>query len=102
MNISVTEIKTLLDQLATNLCSSIESGDRENVLAAQKTFTEAIATLWNSLEENEVDRKNKSVLRLVAGWAIHELPQLILDPVNDEQIKRELKLFQRSLILIAS
>jgi hypothetical protein len=78
----------------------MESGDREKALAAQKTFTEAIATLWNSLEGGEVDRKIKSVLRLVAGWAIHELPEQILDPINDEKIKRELKLLQRSLILI--
>ena len=78
----------------------MESGDRENVLAAQKTFTETIATLWNTLEVSEVDRKIKSVLRLVAGWAVYELPEQILDPVNDEKIKRELKLFQRSLIMI--
>jgi hypothetical protein len=78
----------------------MESGDREKALAAQKIFTETIATLWNTLEVSEVDRKIKSVLRLVAGWAIHELPEQILDPVNDEKIKRELKLFQRSLIMI--
>jgi hypothetical protein len=102
MNLPVAEIKTRLDELATDLCNSMESGSLEKALSAQKTFTETIATLWNTLEENEVDRKIKSVLRLVAGWAIHELPQQILDPVNDEQIKRELKLFQRSLILIDS
>jgi hypothetical protein len=100
MNLPVAEIKTLLDGHATNLCNSLESRDREKVLAAQRIFTETIATLWNTLEENEVDRKIKSVLRLVAGWAIHELPGQILDPVNDEKIKRELKLFQRSLVLI--
>jgi hypothetical protein len=100
MNLPVAEIKTRLDGLITNLCNSIESGDREKVLAAQKIFTEAIATLWNTLEVSEVDRKIKSVLRLVAGWTIHELPEQILDPVNDERIKRELKLFQRSLIMI--
>lgn len=80
----------------------MESGDREKVLAAQKIFTETIAILWNTLEVSEVDRKIKSVLRLVAGWAIHELPEQILDPVNDEKIKRELKLFQRSLVMVDS
>ncbi len=100
MNLPVVEIKTLLDGLATNLCNAIESGDREKVLAAQKIFTETIATLWNTLEESEINRKIKSVLRLVAGWAIRELPEQILDPVNDEKIKRELKLFQRSLLII--
>jgi hypothetical protein len=100
MNLPVAEIKTLLDGLATNLCNSMESGEREKALAAQSIFAETIATLWNTLEVSEVDRKIKPVLRLVAGWAIHELPEQILDPVNDEKIKRELKLFQRSLIMI--
>ena len=100
MNLPVAEIRTRLDGLVMNLCNSIESGDREKVLAAQKIFTETIAELWNTVEENEIDRKIKSVLRLVAGWAIHELPEQILDPVNDEKIKRELKLFQRSLIMV--
>jgi hypothetical protein len=49
---------------------------------------------------SEGDRKIKSVLRPVAGWAIHELPEQILDPMNDEKIKRELKHFQRSLVMI--
>jgi hypothetical protein len=100
MNLPVAETKSLLDGLTTDLCSSMESGDRENVLAAQKIFTKTIATLWKALEHGEVDRKIKSVLRLIAGWAIYELPEQILDPVNDEKIRRELKLFQRSLIMI--
>jgi hypothetical protein len=100
MGLPVAETKTLLNELSTDLYNSLESGDREKALAAQKTFTETIAALWNALEESEVDRKIKSVLRLVAGWAIHELPQQILDPLNDEKIERELKLLQRSLILI--
>jgi len=100
MNLPVDEIKTQLSGLAANLCSSIESGDREKTLAAQKTFTDAIAALWTSLEEGEVDQKLKSVSRLVVGWAVHELPEQILGPTNDEKIKRELKLFQRSLVMI--
>jgi len=100
MNLPVNEIKTLLNGLTSNLCNSIESGDREKALAVQKTFTATIATLWTSLEENEVDPKLKSVSRLVVGWAVHELPDQILDPKNDEKVKRELKLFQRSLVLI--
>ena len=100
MNIPVAEIESRLDGLAMNLSNSIESGDRENALAAQKIFTETIATLWNTLEGSEVDRKIKSILRLVAGWAIYELPQQILDPAHDQKIKRELRLFQRSLVMI--
>jgi len=100
MNTPVAEIKTLLDELAKNLCNSMDNGDREKVLAFQKIFTETIAALWNSLEEGEVDLKLKSVSRLIAGWAVHELPEQILDPNNDEKVKRELKLFQRSLVMI--
>ena len=100
MNLPVNEIKTLLNGLATNLCNSIESGDREKALVAQRTFTDTISTLWTWLEEGGVDPKLKSVSRLVAGWAVHELPEQILDPMNDEKIKRELKLFQRSLVMI--
>ena len=100
MNLPVDEIKTQLSGLAANLCNSIESGDREKALTAQKTFTDTIAALWTSLEEGEVDQKLKSVSRLVVGWAVHELPEQILDPINDEKIKRELKLFQRSLVMI--
>ena len=100
MNLPVAEIKTLLDELVKNLCNSMDSGDRKKVLAAQKIFTETIAALWNLLEEDEVDLKLKSVSQLVAGWAVHELPGQILDPNNDEKVKRELKLFQRSLVMI--
>jgi len=100
MNVPINVIKTLLNALATSLCSSIESGDREKALAAQKTFTDTIAIVWTSLEEGDDDQKLKSISRLGASWAIHELPNQILDPMNDEEIKRELKLFQRSLVVI--
>lgn len=100
MNTPVAEIKTLLGELARNLCNSMDSGDRKKMLAAQKILTETIAALWNSFEEDEVDPKLKSVSRLITGWAVHELPEQILDPINDEKIKRELKLFQRSLAMI--
>jgi hypothetical protein len=100
MSLPVNDIKTLLNELATILCNSIESGDREKALAAQEIFTETIGTLWALLEESEVDLKLKSVSRLLAGWAVHELPDQILDPMNDERTTRELKLFQRSLVMI--
>jgi hypothetical protein len=57
MNLPVNEIKTLLNELAANLCNSIESGDREKALAAQKAFTDTIAALWTSLSLSEVDLK---------------------------------------------
>ena len=59
MNFPVAEIKTRLDGLATNLCNSMESGEREKALAAQSIFAETIATLWNGFEESEVNPKIK-------------------------------------------
>lgn len=100
MNVPLAEFKTLLDKLARNLCNSMDSGDREKMLAAQKVFTEAIADLWNLLEGDEVDPKLKSVSRLIAGWTVYDLPKQTLDPNNDEKIKRELKLFQGSLAMV--
>jgi hypothetical protein len=41
MNLPVDEIKTQLSGLAANLCSSIESGDREKTLAAQKPYRQS-------------------------------------------------------------
>jgi hypothetical protein len=67
---------------------------------AQQTFTGAIATLWNMAEEIGIDPKLKAVSRLVVGWAIEELPKQIQDPANNLEIKRQLKIFRRSLLLI--
>lgn len=97
MELPVDEIKTLLDGLAANLHDSLESGDREKILTAQKTFTDTISTFWNALDESGADPKEKSIPRLVAGWAINELPEKIQDPENDAEIKRQLSIFRRSL-----
>ena len=97
--ITINEIKTQLNTLAQNLLDALEGSDREKILADQKMFTDTISTMWNIFEQSETDPKIKSIPRLVMGWAIKELPEQIKDPNNDAQIKHELKLFQRSLIM---
>lgn len=98
--VTMNEIKTQLDVLAENLLDPLEKDDRTNALVAQQAFTGAIATLWNMAEEVGIDPKLKAVSRLVVGWAIEELPKQIQDPANNLEIKRQLKIFRRSLLLI--
>ncbi len=75
------------------------SNDQAKALVAQQAFTNTIATLWNAAEEIEIDSKNKAILRLVVGWATDELPKQISDPANNAEVKRQLRIFQRSLVL---
>lgn len=105
MNVSLDEVtmnavKTQLDVLAENLLEPLENDDRTSALAAQQEFTGAIITLWNMAEEIGIDPKLKAVSRLVVGWAMEELPKQIQDPANNLEIKRQLKIFRRSLPLI--
>lgn len=95
----INEVKTQLGILTNELLDALESGDRTKVLAAQNAFTSTITSLWTATEEVDVDRKTKAILRLIAGWAINELPKQIKDTANDEKIRKELKLFQRSLMV---
>jgi hypothetical protein len=100
MDFSVDQIKTELSTLAVNLLDALESGDPTKILVAQQAFSGTIATLWKATEEIDIDPKLKAVSRLVVGWAINELPQQIQNPANNPEIKRQLKLFQRSLIML--
>ena len=95
----IDQTRTQLDTLNRDLLEALENSDREKVLAAQQAFTSAIDTLWNATEEINIDPKLKAILRLVAGWAITELPKHIQEPANDDTVRRELKLFQRSLMM---
>jgi hypothetical protein len=99
MNQSVDEVKTQLGNLATNLFDTLEVGDHTKTLIAQQELTGTVTTLWNAREEVDVDPKTKAILRLVAGWVMNDLPTQIQDPTNHAEIKRELKLFQRSLMM---
>ena len=104
MNISldetkINEVKTQLSLLANNLLDALESNDQAKAFIAQQALTGAVNTLWNEAEAIDIDPKVKAISRLVAGWAMTELPNQIKDPANNAAIKRELKLFQRSLMM---
>lgn len=99
MNQPVDEVKAQLGDLATNLLNTLESGDQAKTLIAQQELTGTVTTLWNIRDEVDVDPKTKAILRLVAGWVMNELPTQIQDPTHHAEIKRELKLFQRSLMM---
>ncbi len=105
MNISLDEvtmnaIKTQLDVLAENLLDALENDDRTSVLVAQQAFTGTIVTLWNMAEEIGIDPKLKAISRLVVGWAMEELPKQTQDGANNLEIKRQLKIFRRSLVML--
>ena len=97
--IKINQTRTQLESLVRDLLEALENNDREKAVAAQQAFTGTIASLWSETDEINIDRKLKAILRLVAGWAITELPKQIQDPVNDDTVRRELKLFQRSLMM---
>jgi len=100
MNQPVDEVKTQLGVLVTNLLDTLETGDQAKTLTAQQAFTGTVATLWNAREEIDIDSKTKAILRLVADWVMNELPRQIQERTNYVEIKRELKLFQRSLMML--
>jgi hypothetical protein len=105
MNISldeskINEIRNQLNTLTKNLLDALENNDRTKVVVAQQAFTGTIASLWNAMEEIDIDPRTKAIPRLIVGWAIKELPKEIQDPVNDGKIRRELTLFQRSLTML--
>ena len=106
MNISldeskITEVKTQLSLLANALLDALENNDQAQALIAQQALTGAVNALWNEAETIDIDPKVKAISRLVAGWAMTELPNQIQDPANNATIKRELKLFQRSLMMFS-
>lgn len=98
-NIPVDEIKAMLDRLTRDLSNALEGGDLEKILAAQQTFTSAIAMLWDTAQEVEIDSKTKAIFRLIVGWALEELPKQISNPANHAEIKRQLKIFQKSMMM---
>ena len=97
----INEIRTQLNMLIKNLLDALNNDDRTKVVIAQKEFTATVASLWNAMEEIDIDPRTKAIPRLIVGWAIQELPKEIQDPVNDKKIKRELILFQRSLTMLS-
>ena len=77
MNISldeskINEIRTQLNVLTKNLLEALENNDRTKACVAQLAFTSTIATLWNAMEEINIDPRAKAIPRLIVGWAIKE------------------------------
>ena len=101
MEIPIDDIKAQLDQLAKDLLDVLEDDDREKALTAQQAFTAAIAALWDAMEENNFDPKTKAIFRLVAGWAMNELPRQIRDLANNAEIKHQINVFRRSLAIFS-
>ncbi len=97
INLPVDEIKTRLAILSKNLVDALEGNDHEQALGAQQEFTKTIAIFWKTTEQSEIDPKTKAIVRVAVGWAVNELPELINDPANNAEIKRQVKLFQSSL-----
>ena len=52
--------------------------------------------------ENRADitAREKGILRLLAGAAIKELPEMIKDPANYAKIEQDLRLLKSSLALL--
>ncbi len=101
MNLLFDEIKTQVDLLAPNLLDALENNDQVQALVAQQALSRAIATVWNKAEESEINPKIKAIFRLVVDWGVIDLPNLIHDPLNTARIKRDLKLFQRTLVMFS-
>jgi hypothetical protein len=101
MNFSIDDLKAHLDQLAKDLLDALDGNDREKALAAQQAFSSAITVLWGAMEENNIDPKAKAIFRLVADWAMNELPRQIQDPANNSEIKHQINVFRRSLVVFS-
>jgi hypothetical protein len=103
MNTDSDQAKTQLGNLIGNLLNTLESGDTARIRESQQALSSTIITFWSAVEENAsgIEPGNKAISRLVAGWAAHELPWQVHDPANYAEIKRQLKILQRSLILFS-
>ena len=67
MNISldetkINEIRTLLGPLTKNLLDALESNNQAQALIAQQVFTDAVTTLWNTMERPMLIQKSKRFL----------------------------------------
>jgi len=72
MNISLDESKingsrTQLNMLTKSLLDAHENNERTKIVVAQQAFTRTIATLWNAVEEIDIDPRNKAIPRLIVG-----------------------------------
>ena len=87
--------------LTLALYEALESQDVERIQDAQQNLTVAAEFIWAQLNSaTNISNQDKAIVRLLAGGAIKELPQLIQDPANYAKIKRELRLLKSSITLL--
>lgn len=89
-----------ISALAHALYIAIESGDRDQIIAAQKELTAAAENVLAALDNAPISGQDKAVVHLLAGAAVKELPIAIQDPVNYPRILHEIRLLKNSLVLI--
>jgi hypothetical protein len=99
-NISAEKLDQI-EKLAYALMEAIQSGERERILAAQQALTNEARLDWEALDQRaDLAPKDKALARLLAGMAIHELPELIQDPANYPVILSRLRLLKNSAALL--
>ena len=87
--------------LAQALYNALESQNSEKILTAQQNLSTAAEALWASVENRaDITAREKGILRLLAGAAIKELPEMIKDPANYAKIEQDLRLLKSSLALL--
>ena len=83
------------------LSEALDSQNPERILTAQQNLTAAAESIWAQLDSTtDISGQDKAIVRLLAGAAVKDLPQMIQDPANYARIKRELRLLKSSLALL--
>jgi hypothetical protein len=83
--------------LAQALHEALESQNTGQILVAQLDLLALADKTWAKLKnDTTIIGRKKTILRILAGGAIKELPEKIKDPANDAQIKLELHLVKSS------
>ena len=90
----VTALVQLLDE-------ALERRDSQQILNAQQNLTAIGEMMWTRLDQDAgLSGREKAIVRLLAGAAIHELPIAIQDPANHPKIQRDLRVLKSSLVLL--
>jgi predicted alpha/beta-hydrolase family hydrolase len=93
-------IKEKITLLAHQLYEALESGDREQILAAQAALSEAVESLWLRIDQSDATPKDKAISRLLTDMAVKGLPNIVQDEKNYPEIKQKLRLLKSSLVLL--
>jgi hypothetical protein len=93
-------IKEKATHLAHQLYEAIDTGNREQILAAQAELSAFTDAIWQRIDHADISPKEKAIARLLAEMAIKELPEKIQDPANYHEIQHQLRLLKNSLVLL--